>query len=46
MLSLENLGSNTEADVAGLLDAAVHVDVAVVDNEEEEVGRHVVPKVC
>jgi hypothetical protein len=46
MLGLENLRSNTEADVARLLDAAVHIDVTVVDNEEEEVGRHVVPKDC
>jgi hypothetical protein len=42
MLGLKNLRGNTEADVAGLLDAAVDVDVAVVDDEEEEAGRHVV----
>jgi hypothetical protein len=42
MLGLKNLRGNTEADVAGLLDAAVDIDVAVVDDEEEEAGRHVV----
>jgi len=46
MLSLKNLGGNTEADVAGLLDTAVDIDIAIVDHEEEEVGRHVVAKVC
>lgn len=35
VLSLEDLGRNTEADVAGLLDTAVDIDVAIVDDEEE-----------
>lgn len=39
MLGLENLGGNTEANVARLLDPAVDVDIAVVDDEEEEVRR-------
>jgi hypothetical protein len=43
VLGLEDLGSNTEAEVAGLLDAAVDIDVAVVDDEKEEVGLDVVP---
>lgn len=44
MLSLKNLRGNTEADVAGLLDTAVDIDIAIVDDEEEEVWRHVVPR--
>jgi hypothetical protein len=46
MLGLHDLRSDAEADVAGLLDSAVNLDVAVVDNEEEEVGRHVVAEMC
>ena len=42
VLCLENLGRNAEANVAGLLDAAVDVDVAVVHDEEEEAGHLVV----
>jgi hypothetical protein len=42
MLGLENLGGDTKANIARLLDAAVDVDVAVVDDEEEQAGRHVV----
>lgn len=42
MLSLENLRRNTEANIAGLLDAAVHINVAVVDDEHQEVGHGVV----
>lgn len=44
MLSLKNLRCNAEADVAGLLDAAVDIDVAIVDDEEENVRRRVVPE--
>ena len=40
MLGLEDLGSYTKADVARLLDTPVYVDVAVVDDEEEQVRRH------
>ena len=40
MLGLEDLRRHTEADVARLLDAAVYIDVAVVDDEEEQVGGH------
>jgi hypothetical protein len=44
VLSLEDLRGNAKTDVAGLLDAAVNVDVAVIDDEEEHVGRHVVTR--
>jgi hypothetical protein len=36
VLGLENLGRDTEADVAGLLDAAVDIDISIVDDEEEQ----------
>ena len=39
MLGLENLRRDTEADVAGLLDSAVDVNVAVIDDEHEEARR-------
>ena len=40
MLGLEDLRSHTKTDVARLLDAAVYINIAVVDDEEEQVGRH------
>ena len=43
MLGLHDLRGDTEADITRLLDTAVHVDVAVVDDEDEQVGRLVVP---
>ena len=43
MLGLEDLRGNTEADIARLLDAAVDIDIAVVDYEEEDRRRQVVP---
>jgi hypothetical protein len=43
VLSLENLRRYTEANVARLLDAAVDINVAVVDNEEQETRHRVVP---
>lgn len=42
MLSLEDLRSDAEANVTGLLYAAVHVNVAVRDNEKEEARLAVV----
>jgi hypothetical protein len=42
VLGLENLGRNAKADIARLLDAAVDIDVAVVDNEEKETRHGVV----
>lgn len=42
MLGLKDLGRNAKADIAGLLDATVDVDVAVVYDEEEEAGHLVV----
>lgn len=42
MLGLENLGRNPEADVTGLLDAAVHINVAVVDDKDQKPGHGVV----
>ena len=38
MLGLENLGGDAEANVAGLLDTAVSLDVAVEDDEEDGTG--------
>lgn len=40
MLGLENLQSHTESNVARLLDATVDVDIAVVDDEEEQIRWH------
>ena len=42
MLGLEDLGRYTEADVARLLDAAVNIDVAIVNNEDQETRHSVV----
>jgi hypothetical protein len=42
VLGLENLGRDTEADVAGLLDAAVDIDISIVDDEEEQTRHSVV----
>ena len=44
MLGLEDLRGDAKADVAGLLDAAVDIHIAVVDDEKEEVGRAGVPR--
>lgn len=46
MLGLKNLGSHTKANVAGLLDAAIDVDVAVVDDEEEKIGLSGISVMC
>lgn len=40
MLGLKNLRSHTESNVARLLDTAVDVDIAVVDDEEEKIRWH------
>lgn len=42
MLGLKNLRGNAKADVTGLLDAAVHVNIAVIDDKDEEVWSGVV----
>ena len=42
MLGLKNLRGNTEADVAGFLDAAIHINIAVVHNKDQEVRSAVV----
>lgn len=46
MLGLKDLRSHTKADVAGLLDAAVNIDIAVVDDEEKQVGLRRIPRIC
>jgi hypothetical protein len=46
VLGLKHLRGDTEADIARLLDTTVDVDIAVVDDKEEEVGRHIVTDVC
>ena len=45
MLGLYDLRSHAETDVARLLDAAIDVDIAVIDDEEEQIGRAVVSEV-
>jgi hypothetical protein len=46
MLGLHDLRGDTEANIARLLDTTVHIDVAIVDDEDEKVGRLVVPVEC
>jgi hypothetical protein len=45
VLGLEDLRSNAKAEVAGLLDTAVNLNVAVVDDEEQEARRTIEPDV-
>lgn len=42
MLGLKNLRGDTEADIAGLLDSTVNVDVAVIDDENHKPRHSVV----
>lgn len=36
MLRLKNLRGDTETDVAGFLDAAIHINVAVIHDKDQE----------
>jgi hypothetical protein len=45
VLGLHDLRGNTEANVAGLLDATVNFNIAVVDDEEQKVRRRVVAEI-
>ena len=42
MLGLQNLGRNTKTNVARLLDTAVDIDIAVVDDKHQEARRGLV----
>jgi hypothetical protein len=45
VLGLENLRGHAKADIAGLLDTPIDINVAVGDDEEDEIGRAVVARI-